>query len=166
MSRDEAHLALADHVAALDDLAARPSLAAAIEARRAGAALAEALNVDPDERLELMAALERLMLRLFGEGPGELQACIELGASSARHIRILEPEYWETFRLGEPFPERPFDSVLDAIRRLHGAARPADEEWRTPHERGESAAACSAYELQQFAASVIHLKETGALAAP
>ena len=27
-------------------------------------------------------------------------------------------------------------------------------------------AACSAYELQQFAASVIHLKETGALAAP
>ena len=68
MSRDQAHIALADHVAALDDLAARPSLAAAIEARRAGAALAEALHVDPDERPELMAALERLMLRLFGEG--------------------------------------------------------------------------------------------------
>ena len=68
MSRDPAHLALADHVAALDDLAARPSLAAAIEVRRAGAALAEALHVDPDERPELMAALERLMLRLFGEG--------------------------------------------------------------------------------------------------
>lgn len=68
MSRDEAHLALADHVAVLDELAARPSLAAAIEARRAGAALAEALHVDPDERPELMAGLERLMLRLFGEG--------------------------------------------------------------------------------------------------
>lgn len=27
-------------------------------------------------------------------------------------------------------------------------------------------AACSAYELQQFAVSVIHLKKTGALAAP
>lgn len=106
------------------------------------------------------------LLRLFEEGPAGLQACIELGASTARHIRILEPEYWETFRLGEPFPERPFDTVLDAIRRLHGAARPADEEWRTPHERGEPAAACSAYELQQFAASVIHLKKTGALAAP
>ena len=106
------------------------------------------------------------LLRLFDEAPGELQGCIELGASTARHIRILEPDYWDAFRLGEPFPERPFDSVLDAIRRLHGAARPADEEWRTPHERGESAAACSDFELQQFAASVIHLKETGALTAP
>ena len=106
------------------------------------------------------------LLRLFGEAPGELQGCIELGATAARHVRILEPDYWETYRLGEPFAERSFDGALDAIRQLQGAARPASEEWRTPHERDESAAACSAYELQQFAASVIHLKEMGALPAP
>ena len=84
MSRDPAHLALADHVAALDDLAARPSLAAAIEARRSGAALAEALNVDPDERPELMAALERLVLRLFGEGADDAKPPVPTAGSTSR----------------------------------------------------------------------------------
>jgi sugar phosphate isomerase/epimerase len=103
------------------------------------------------------------LLEIFSEAPDELEACIELGASAVRHIRILEADYWETFRLGDPFPNPPFDVALDAIRQLHRAARPVDEDWRTPHEREEPAAACAAYELQQFESSVSYLREIQAL---
>jgi len=103
------------------------------------------------------------LLRIFEDAPGDPGGCIELGASTARHIRILEPDYWETFELGNPFPERCFNTSLDAIQQLHNAALAKSEEWRTPHERGESPKTCSSYELQQFEASVIYLKEIGAL---
>ncbi len=74
------------------------------------------------------------LLRLFDEAPGELQGCIELGASTARHIRILEPEYWETFRLGNRFPSAPsipssmpFAGCMERRgRRMKSGARPTN----------------------------------------
>ncbi len=93
------------------------------------------------------------MVALFDAGAPDVQGCIELGASQARHIRILENDYWATYA------PRPQDEVLNAIRTLHGAARPADEDWRTPHEREESADARADYELDQFARSVTYIKE-------
>lgn len=93
------------------------------------------------------------MVALFDAGAPNVQGCIELGASQARHIRILENDYWATYA------PRPQDEVLNAIRTLHGAARPADEDWRTPHEREESADARADYELDQFARSVTYIKE-------
>ena len=48
---------------------------------------------------------------------------------------------------------------MDAIGdRLHKAARPADEEWRTPHERGQPPGLCAAWEMEQFEASVCFLR--------
>lgn len=92
------------------------------------------------------------MVALFdAEAPG-IEGCIELGASSARHVRILEADYWETY------PPRPLVEAIDAIRTLHQAARPAEEDWRTPHERGEDARARAAYELDQFDRSVAYVK--------
>ena len=60
------------------------------------------------------------------ECPG-VQECIELGATTARHIRLLEPDWWETY------PDRPFlPGAVEALADLHRAARPPAEEWRTP----------------------------------
>lgn len=94
------------------------------------------------------------MVALFDAGAPGVQGCIELGASQARHVRILENDYWSTYA------PRPQEEVLDALRTLHGAARPADEDWRTPHEHEENADARTDYELDQFTRSVSFIKET------
>ncbi|MBI2502005.1 MAG: sugar phosphate isomerase/epimerase [Candidatus Latescibacteria bacterium] len=95
------------------------------------------------------------LIAAFGAGAPQVQGCIELGASAARHIRILEEDYWATY------PPRPLAEAVNAIRALHQAARPPEEDWRTPHERGESAQARAAYELAQLDASVAYLRQKG-----
>jgi sugar phosphate isomerase/epimerase len=95
------------------------------------------------------------LIGAFDQGAPLVQGCIELGASAARHIRILEEDYWATY------PPRPLAEVVNAIRVLHQADRPPEEDWRTPHERGESALARAQYELAQLEASVAYLKEKG-----
>lgn len=94
------------------------------------------------------------MVALFDAGAPDVQGCIELGASQARHVRILENDYWSTYA------PRPQEEVLDALRTLHRVARPADEDWRTPHEREESADARTDYELDQFIRSVSYINES------
>ena len=91
------------------------------------------------------------IIALFDAGAPQVQGCIELGASVARHIRLLEEEWWATFA------ERPLASTIKAIRTLHQAAKDPDD-WQTPHEREESAATRVAYELEQFEKSVAYVK--------
>ncbi len=93
------------------------------------------------------------MVALFDEGAPSVQGCIELGAAQARHVRILENDYWSTFA------SRPQDETLNAIRTLHQASHPKDEDWRTPHELKESADVRADYELDQFARSITYIKE-------
>jgi sugar phosphate isomerase/epimerase len=90
----------------------------------------------------------------FDAGAPDVLGCIELGAATARHVRILERDWWATY---DP---RPWGDTLDALRTLHSAARPPGEEWRTPHERHEPPEACAAYELAQLDASVEYLQAT------
>ena len=97
------------------------------------------------------------MFELFAAGAPQVSACIELGSTTARHIRLLEDEYWETY------PPRPLAEAIAAIRTLHRAARPPEEDWRTPHERGESADTRVNYELDQLEKSVRYLRTIGAL---
>ena len=91
------------------------------------------------------------IIALFDAGAPQVQGCIELGASVARHIRLLEEEWWATFA------ERPLASTIKAIRTLHQAAKDPDG-WQTPHEREESADARVTYELAQFEKSVAYVK--------
>ena len=88
---------------------------------------------------------------LFDREVPHVEGCIELGASVARHIRLLEEDWWETF------PHRPLPEAIRAIRTLHQAAGDP-EDWRTPHERGESPQARVEYEMAQLEASVAYLK--------
>ena len=91
------------------------------------------------------------VIALFDREAPEVQGCIELGASGARHIRLLTEEWWATF------PERPLPETINAIRTLHQAAQ-APDDWQTPHEREESAQARIDYELEQFQQSVTYIK--------
>jgi 3-oxoisoapionate decarboxylase len=91
------------------------------------------------------------VVALFKAGAPDVQGCIELGASQARHVRILERDYWSTY------PDRPLSETIDAIRTLHQAARPPEEDWRTPHEREESMQARATYEMEQFERSVAYI---------
>jgi hypothetical protein len=92
-----------------------------------------------------------LIARCDAGAPGVI-GCIELGATTARHVRILERDWWETF---DP---RPWNDALDALRTLHGASQATGAEWRTPHELAESAQARAAYEIAQIDASVQYLR--------
>jgi sugar phosphate isomerase/epimerase len=92
------------------------------------------------------------LIAAFDQHAPQVRGCIELGASVARHIRLLEEDYWGTY------DERPLGETLAALRTLHQAARPTTQDWRTPHERNENAAACAAYENEQFKASIAYLK--------
>jgi sugar phosphate isomerase/epimerase len=87
-------------------------------------------------------------------GAPDVIGCIELGATTARHVRILERDWWETY---EP---RPWGDVLDALRTLHAAEQPPGAKWRTPHEQQEPPTVQAAYELAQIAASVAYLRRT------
>lgn len=91
------------------------------------------------------------IIALFNRTVPQVEGCIELGASVARHIRLLEADWWATF------PERPLDEAIHAIRTLHQAADDPDD-WQTPHERGASAAVRVAYELEQFERSVAYIR--------
>ena len=93
------------------------------------------------------------IIALFNRTVPQVEGCIELGASVARHIRLLEADWWATF------PERPLDEAIHAIRTLHQAAD-GPEDWQTPHERGASAAVRVAYELEQFEQSVAYVKKS------
>jgi 3-oxoisoapionate decarboxylase len=90
----------------------------------------------------------------FDAAAPDVIGCIELGATTARHVRILERDWWATY---DP---RPWDETLDALRTLHRAGQPPGAEWRTPHERGEPPEVCAAYELAQLDASVEYLRAT------
>jgi sugar phosphate isomerase/epimerase len=87
----------------------------------------------------------------FDAGAPGVMGCIELGAPAARHVRMLEEDWWTTF------DARPWESNLAAIRTLHGAQAAPGLDWRTPHERGEPATVVADYELAQLEASVDYL---------
>jgi sugar phosphate isomerase/epimerase len=75
---------------------------------------------------------------------------IELGAMQDRHIRLLEPEWWEHY------PPRDVRTILTPLRLLATKGQPRDAEYRVPWERGAFAEQ-EAYERDQFERSVRYL---------
>jgi hypothetical protein len=77
---------------------------------------------------------------------------IELAATQARHIRLLEDSYWEHF------PPRDIRALLPVLRLVECSARPVHEEWRTPHEREDLHSERCRWELVQLRESVQYLR--------
>lgn len=91
------------------------------------------------------------LYRLFAAEAPQATSSIELGATQARHIRLLEDEYWE------PFAPRPISRLLPALRLLQQRGLPESDEWRTPHELGAPDAERAAYERAEFERSVAYV---------
>lgn len=82
---------------------------------------------------------------------------IELVSHSARHVRMLEDDWWRGY------PPRDVRDLLPVLRQLGEVVRSRDDDWRTPWERGAAEAQISFYEDQQFASSVAYLRAIGVL---
>ena len=54
---------------------------------------------------------------------------IELAAIHARHIRLMEEDWWASF------PPRDIRAVLPVLRLVQRVARPDDEDWRDVYKR-------------------------------
>jgi sugar phosphate isomerase/epimerase len=77
---------------------------------------------------------------------------IELAALYGRHIRLLEDNWWQGY------PPRDVREVVPALRFAAEHARPADEPWQTPWEREAPDHEVAQWEMEQFEASVRHLR--------
>jgi sugar phosphate isomerase/epimerase len=94
------------------------------------------------------AAMRALLAEVAPAAPQH----IELAALYGRHIRLLEDEWWQGY------PARDVREVIPALRFAAQHARPADEPWETPWERAQPDAEVARWELDQFEASVRHLR--------
>jgi sugar phosphate isomerase/epimerase len=91
------------------------------------------------------------LFALFADRP-DLPMSIELGARQARHVELLQEDWWAEY------PPRPTARLVEALRVLLPRARPAEGDYRIPHERGEPEETLRAYELAEFDRSVAYLK--------
>jgi sugar phosphate isomerase/epimerase len=92
------------------------------------------------------------MLALLGEVAPGATYHIELAALYARHIRLLEDQWWSGY------PARDARDLVPTLRFVAQHARPAGEPWQTPWERDAPDDDCEQYERGQFEDSVAHLR--------
>lgn len=78
---------------------------------------------------------------------------IELAAINARHIRVLNPAWWQGYPRSYGL-----DTITALWQYLSGHVSPAADDWRTPWERDEDAISLGAYEESQFTNSVAYLR--------
>jgi sugar phosphate isomerase/epimerase len=90
-------------------------------------------------------------------GRDDVTGAIEVGALSARHIRVFDPGYWRNHR---PCEVERFSKALAAarVRRYR-----EDEDWRTPWEREAGAEEIVKFELAQVEKSAANMRALGLL---
>jgi sugar phosphate isomerase/epimerase len=92
------------------------------------------------------------LFRLFDEQEWPITRTIEMGALHARLIPFLERSWWD-----EHTPRDARDA-LPALSTVWNNMRPAEEEWRTPLERGETGEELAAYEWEEYHASLEYVR--------
>jgi len=95
------------------------------------------------------------LFALFADQP-DLPMSIELGARQARHVELLQEDWWADY------PARPASRLVEVLRVVLPRARPAEEDYRIPHERGEPEHVLRAYELAEFSRSTAYLQQVSA----
>ncbi len=102
----------------------------------------------------------RRLLGIIEQSAPEVTCQIELVSHSARHVRILDDDWWQGY------PPCDAREVLPILRLFAQTMRLRDDDWRTPWERGASEEQISLYEDQQFATSIAYLRAIGILPKP
>ncbi|WP_298408192.1 sugar phosphate isomerase/epimerase [uncultured Chloroflexus sp.] len=100
--------------------------------------------------------IRRLLGQIEKHAP-DVACQIELVSHSARHVRILDDDWWQGY------PPCDVREVLPVLRLFAQTMRLRDDDWRTPWERGASEEQISLYEDQQYAASIAYLRTIGIL---
>jgi sugar phosphate isomerase/epimerase len=80
---------------------------------------------------------------------------IELAALYERHIRLLEDDWWGGY------PPRDARSLVPALRLVARHARPPEEDWQTPWERGAPDGEVARWEREQLETSIEFLRAMG-----
>lgn len=92
---------------------------------------------------------------LLGDREPALTASLEPGALEARHIRLFTRGWWDGY------PPRAASELGIMLGRLRKACLPDDADYRTPWERGASAAEIVEYEMRELRESVAFVKAQG-----
>ena len=95
------------------------------------------------------------LLALLAEVAPGAPRHIELAAMYARHIRLLEDDWWEGY------PSRDVRAVVPALRFVARSFQPPDEPWESPWERGLPTDEVARYERSQFERSLEYLRLQG-----
>ncbi|HET7559370.1 MAG TPA: sugar phosphate isomerase/epimerase family protein [Limnochordia bacterium] len=82
-----------------------------------------------------------------------VKGTIEIGALSARHVRIFEDDFWPEY------PERQARDLARALQLCRKEAQPAGAEWRTAYELEQGEAAVLAAEESAVQASLPYIYE-------
>jgi sugar phosphate isomerase/epimerase len=92
------------------------------------------------------------IVELFKSRPGVTMA-LEIGALSARHIRLLNEAWWQEY------PPRSADSLAKGLKAARVKVLRADEDWQTPFEKGAPPEEIVEYEMNQLRRSAEYLRQ-------
>lgn len=95
------------------------------------------------------------LLALFREVAPQAYLHVELAALYARHIRLLEDEWWNGYGA------RDIRDVLPVLRFVAAHAQTPDATWDTPWELQDTDEQCLLYERDQLERSVSYLRALG-----
>lgn len=95
---------------------------------------------------------------VLAEHREELTAAIEPGALSVRHIRLLNPGWWEGY------PDRSARALAAGLRAARVRRLDEAADWQTPWERGADPEEIVSYEMAMLRKSVANLKGLGLMA--
>lgn len=90
------------------------------------------------------------LLRIFNEMNPNVTMSIEHGALEARHVRVLQEDYWMEY------PERSARQLARLLRYVEDHARTKGD-WRTPFEKGAAPAEIAAYETEELHIGLAYL---------
>jgi 3-oxoisoapionate decarboxylase len=81
-----------------------------------------------------------------------MTCAVELGAHRARHVRLLEEDFWPDYA------PRPASHLARTLRFCLAHSRPEGEPWQTPAEQGAGPEAITRFEEAQLTASLPYLE--------
>jgi sugar phosphate isomerase/epimerase len=90
------------------------------------------------------------LLRIFHEVNPQVTMSVEHGALEARHVRVLQEDYWTEY------PERSARQLTRLLRFVEDHARNKGD-WRTPFEKGASPEEIADYEIEELNIGMAYL---------
>ncbi|TDF95773.1 sugar phosphate isomerase/epimerase family protein [Paenibacillus piri] len=90
------------------------------------------------------------LIRILSEAQPDVTLSLEHGALEARHVRVLEEDYWTEY------PGRSASQLTRLMRFIQDHVKEQGD-WRTPYEKGEPPEAIAAYERDQLETGLAYM---------